>query len=281
MLKQLEGSARMRAQFDALLAAYNEDKNARIKDKEIDYSFNGDSDDFKLGKEIFKGKKMHDELGPFVMNMGVAVPEFWSGILKGEDEKEEPEQIFREYSGQLQTGLQLNLNSLGISGIDMVKFGIQLKNEIDVLELAKDNLKDKKQALDSIDEIFTNEAIRKLITKGEFLDVSRDWLSNFLSSYDPPKDIFEHNIGKLEDAIEKLEESINKRKEIFNTLHPLLKSEYAGWLETYKNYEEAADELGITLTIRSSASGYAKRNLELLAPITALDPSAASVETTR
>ncbi|KAF1082311.1 MAG: hypothetical protein GQF41_1032 [Candidatus Rifleibacterium amylolyticum] len=281
MLKQLEGSARMRAQFDALLAAYNEDKNARIKDKEVDYSFNGDSDDFKLGKEIFKGKKMHDELGPFVMNMGVAVPEFWSGILKGEDEKEEPEQIFREYSGQLQTSLQLNLNSLGISGIDMVKFGIQLKNEIDVLELAKDNLKDKKQALDSINEIFTNEAIRKLVTKGEFLDVSRDWLSNFLSSYDPPEDIFEHNIGKLEDAIEKLEESINKRKEIFDTLHPLIKSEYAGWLETYKNYEEAADELGISLTIRSSDSGYAKRNLELLAPISALDPSAAPAETTR
>ncbi|PKL49454.1 MAG: hypothetical protein CVV42_05565 [Candidatus Riflebacteria bacterium HGW-Riflebacteria-2] len=279
--KQLEGSARMRAQFDALLEAYNEDKHAEIKDKRIDYSFNGDSDHFKLGKEIFKGKKMHDELGPFVMNMGVAIPEFWSGILKGEDEQADPERIFSTYAEEIQNSLQLNLNSLGISGVDMVKLGVQLKNELDVLALARDNLKDKEQALASLDEIFTNSAMKTLVTKGEFLDVSRDWFSNFLSSYDPPKDMFKHHIDKLEEAIEKLEESIEKRKEILDTLQPLLQEEYAGWLETYKNYEDAADELGLRLSIRSSDRNYSKDNLELLAPIVALDPLALPADTSR
>ncbi len=272
--KQLEGSARMRAQFDALLEAYNEDKHAEIKDKRIDYSFNGKSDHFKLGREIFGGKKMYDDFGPFVINLGVVFPGFWAGILKGEDEQVDADHVFRIYPEQLQNALQLNLNSIGITGVDMVKLGIQLKNELDVLELAKDNMNDKYQALELFNDTFTNEPIKRLINKGEFLDVSRDWLSNFLTSFDPPKDIFDHNIDKLKKAIEKLEESIEKRKEILEKMQPLLQSEYAGWLETYKKYEEAADELGLVLSIRSSSSNYSKDNLELLTPVVALDPAA-------
>lgn len=276
LLKQLDGSARARAQFDALLSAYNNDPLASLKDVKVEYSFNEKSHDFKLLEELFRGKRIFK--GEVSLNLKVVTPEVWSGILKGEDvpddAQDNAEYMFAQFSQTLENCLQLNLNSTGISGIDLVKLGIQLKNEIDLLELAKDSLADKKKALAERNQTLTSDAIKALVDKGEFLDVKRSWHANFLSSFDPPIDLLEHSLEKLEKAISEQEKSLQRRLELVEKIQPLLQQEYRGWLSTLRNYEDSATQLGLSLAISSADENYAVDKLDFLAPFVALDPAA-------
>ena len=71
------------------------------------------------------------------------------------------------------------------------------------------------------------------------------------------------------------EKSIEERKEMLEKYQTLYHREYSSWLRTFERYEDAADELGIELTISSSDPNYSADHLEFIVPFTPLDPTSA------
>lgn len=269
---QMHALARIRSSLDALADAWLDDKDQNIKDLRVDYEFKDRNDDFKLVDEMFDGRDMVRTAGRYA----AALPEAHTGILKGEDkpadEDRTPAFIMRTFGSDLARTLQCCVNSLGITGIDVVQIGLQAKSTLDVLALAQKACDDRREALDSFDEIFQSEAFRRLIEKGEYLDVKHSGLSNFFSGFDPPKDMLDHEIGKFREAIEDTRKKVEEQRDEIKELQELVKTEYEKWLALLQKYEQNADDFGVTIALSAADEKYRPELLDFITDITPLDP---------
>ncbi len=283
MFQILAAGASKRAQLEKLVSLYEEGKKDQpLKDEKIEYeeiSPNGDRKtvDRKLVDELFKGKDLE---GP----PWLSVPRINTALLKDKNkDREKPKDeeltaayIFQNYGQDLALSLQCMVNTTGISGIDVVQMGMQTKNSLDVLELATRAMTDRREAFDSLGDVLKTEAFKRLIEKGEYLDVTRGGLENFFSGFDPPKDVLEHEIGEFEKAIKECVENVLPNKAMTEELQKEFKVEYARWLEVLKKYEESKDDMGIEIGISASDPNYSADLLDFVTPIEVLDPEKAT-----
>jgi len=144
----------------------------------------------------------------------------------------------------------------------------------DMLALAKWTLEKRQDAANSIDQVFVSEPFKRLINKGEYLDLERSGIANFFSGFDPPKDVLKHEIEKFDEAIDDVEEKVERREQEILDLQKLIKGEYEQYHAVLRLVEEAKSETGIDPEISAADADYAPSLLEPLCDLQALNPDA-------
>lgn len=165
-----------------------------------------------------------------------------------------PRNYISRYKADIEQMLLYEPLSLAQKTADTVLIAMTIKHNIDVAQLMQTLGNEKQETIDSFHSEFKNEAIRRFLEKGEFLDVNKSWWDkamNWLSEIYPAYDELKKFTKLYNNEVEDFTKTADFANIKYNPgeLVRDLNNEIAAYKDLYSDFEDIKDDAGLNMPL--------------------------------